>query len=105
MEKMTKIILFVLVVAVIGTGTGFFAYHNGALAKEPTIPEDEAKAIAEEHTGGEVLRIHVEKEGFTSVYEVTVENATGIWEVEIDGETGEILEIEEDDGPEERDDD
>ncbi|UCH89355.1 MAG: PepSY domain-containing protein [Thermoplasmata archaeon] len=107
MEKSTKIILIVIIVALISAGMGFFAYNNGVFAKDPKISEDEAKTIAEEHTGGEAISVHVEKEGFTTVYEVVVVNATGEWEVEIDSQNGDILEIEENDGPEdeERDDD
>ena len=74
MEKITKIVIIVIAVIVIGIGTGFFAYQNGVLARDPEIPEDEAIAIAEEYTGGEVVRVNVEKEGFTTVYEISVEN-------------------------------
>lgn len=105
MKKKLKIALIVVVVAVAAMCISFFAYNTGVLAKDPKISKAEAKAIAEEYTDGEAISIHIEKEGFTSVYEVVVVNVTGQWEVEIDGEDGTVLEVEEDDGPEEREDD
>ena len=93
--------IFVLVLSAISI---VLAYDQGAFAGDPKISEEEAKAIAEEHTNGTAISVELEKEDSSMVYEVIVENATGRYEVEIDADTGEILEVEEDDDDEEDDD-
>lgn len=105
MEKSIKLLLILLIVVIIGGGIGIFAYQTGALAGSPDISEDEAKAIAEEHLGGEAKSVALEKEGMSMVYEVVVVNDNGAFEVEIDADSGEILEVEPDDGLEDEDDD
>jgi len=83
-----------------------YAYNTGVLAGDPEISEEEAKQIALDHMGGgTVLSIELEKEGMSQVYEVVVENDEGVWEVEVDADSGEVLEVEEDDGDEDEDDD
>jgi len=80
-----------------------FAYNTGVLAGDPQISEEEAKQIAEELMGGTALSVELEKEGRSMVYEVVVENDDGVWEVEVDADSGEVLEVEADDGDEEDD--
>ena len=70
------------------------AFAQGVFAASPKISEEEAKQIAEEETGGIAGKVTTEKEGFTTVYEVQVETDKGPAEVEIDAETGEVLEVE-----------
>ena len=62
-------------------------------------------SIAEDHVGGEARSVELEREGTSLVYEVVVENEDGVFEVEIDADSGEVLEVELDDGPEDDDDD
>jgi uncharacterized membrane protein YkoI len=60
------------------------------------VTEDEAEEIALNAVGGgEVMEIAVEKESGSYVYEVEVEYKGDEFEVVIDMETGEVLEIEE----------
>ena len=94
-----------MIVAVISVGTGFFAYNSGVLAGDPQISEAEAKSIAEEHLNGEAKSVKLEKEGISQVYEVIIVNDEGTFEVEIDADSGKILEVEPDDGDEDQDDD
>ncbi|MHA2273972.1 MAG: PepSY domain-containing protein [Candidatus Hodarchaeales archaeon] len=71
---------------------------------KPKISEDEAKRIAEEYLGGTAISVDLEREdddffgGGQLIYEVVVETADGLFEVEIDANTGEVLEVERDDG-------
>ena len=104
-KKKTIVAFLGVFVLVLSTISIVLAYNQGVFAGDPKISEEEAKAIAEEYTNGTAISIELEKEGMSMVYEVVVENATGTWEVEIDANTGEILEVEEDDGDEEDDDD
>ena len=64
------------------------------LADTPAISEDDAKRIAEEETGGVAGDVTSEKEDGILVYEVQVETDDGPAEVEIDANTGEVLEVE-----------
>jgi uncharacterized membrane protein YkoI len=64
------------------------------MAADPAISEDEAKAIAEEETGGVAGDVTTEKEDGKLVYEVQVTTDQGPAEVEIDANTGEVLEVE-----------
>ncbi len=70
------------------------AYAMGALAGSADISEEEAMRIAEEETGGTATKITMEKEGFKVLYEVNVKTDKGPAEVEIDAETGEVVEVE-----------
>ncbi len=63
-------------------------------AASPDISEDEARQIAEEETGGIAGEVTMEKELGKTVYEVQVETDKGPAEVEIDANSGEVLEIE-----------
>lgn len=92
--------VFILIFAAVG----IYLYNTGALAGDPEISEEEAIAIAEEYTNGKATSVELEKEGISMVYEVVCENDTGVWEVEVDADNGDILEIEEDDDDEEDDD-
>ncbi|MFX0210145.1 MAG: PepSY domain-containing protein [Candidatus Hodarchaeota archaeon] len=81
------------------------ATHVFSGAEEAQITEEEAKTIAEEHTDGTAISVTLEKEDdFLElefgqlIYEVIVETETGKYEVEIDAETGNVLEVEPDDG-------
>ena len=66
----------------------------GMFSGDVNISEEEAKSIAEEHTGGPATSVDVEKEDGKTVYEVQVETAEGPAEVEIDAHSGEVLEVE-----------
>ncbi|MHA2232902.1 MAG: PepSY domain-containing protein [Candidatus Hodarchaeales archaeon] len=81
----------------------FLVIANRTFANEdPAISSDEAKRIAEEHTGGTAISVELEREddGLFSgklIYEVVVQTANGYLEVEIDANTGEVIEVEPDD--------
>jgi uncharacterized membrane protein YkoI len=101
-SKKTAIGLAVISLVVIATFS-FIVYRTVAEDK-PKISEDEAKRIAEEYLGGTAISVDLEREdddffgGGQLIYEVVVETADGLFEVEIDADTGEVLEVERDDG-------
>lgn len=99
MKKRTTVwALGVTLVPVISGAGLMIAYTQGVFAGEPTITEEEAKSIAEEHTNGIADSVELEREGSSLVYEVTIANETGRYEVEIDAKDGTILEVEIEEG-------
>ncbi len=62
-----------------------------ASPSEAALTQDEAVAIAEEYTGSTAAFVELEHEGGTVVYSVGLEDGS---EVEVDGNTGDILEVE-----------
>jgi uncharacterized membrane protein YkoI len=58
---------------------------------EAALSQDEAVAIAEQYTGSTAAFVELENEGGTVVYSVELEDGS---EVEVDGNTGDILEVE-----------
>jgi hypothetical protein len=102
MHKAWYIALIVAIVFLVSAGVRFGL--DVASAAEASITEDEAKDIAEAYTDGTAAWVEYEDDEEGPMYEVHIENATGNWEVEVDGDTGEISEIEEDDEGEDDDD-
>ncbi|MYL65100.1 peptidase [Bacillus hwajinpoensis] len=75
------------------------------LIEEAKISEAEAEKIAKEEVSGEVTEKEVEKENGTIVYEFDIKTDAGETEVEIDGMSGEVLQVEVDDEDDEDNDD
>ena len=66
------------------------------LAQYPNrISESQAREIALKEKDGKVVNIKMEKENGKLIYEVEINSGSSNWEVEVDGETGKILEVEE----------
>ncbi|MBH0231411.1 PepSY domain-containing protein [Halobacillus yeomjeoni] len=113
--KLTKKTMIIggLSLAIVG-GAGFlfqgtsvvdevFAQENSKLAEQAKLTEKEAEEIALERVSGEVVESEVEKEDGTIVFEFEIKTDSGVKEVEIDGNSGRVLEVEDED--EEDDDD
>lgn len=65
---------------------------------EFTVTIEQATTIALEQVQGTVLEAEVESEDGTAIWEIEIRDADGtIYEVELDANTGAVLEIEEDD--------
>ncbi|MCR2042681.1 PepSY domain-containing protein [Anaerosalibacter massiliensis] len=59
------------------------------------ISGSEAIEIALRHVPGEVLKVELDTENGILVYEITIRTYTGMYyEVKIDANTGEVIEIE-----------
>ncbi|WP_283152752.1 PepSY domain-containing protein [Guptibacillus hwajinpoensis] len=66
------------------------------LIEEAKISEAEAEKIALEEVSGDVIEKEVEKEDGKIVYEFDIKTDTGEKEVEIDGMSGDVIQVEED---------
>ncbi|WP_273852004.1 PepSY domain-containing protein [Guptibacillus spartinae] len=71
--------------------------NESKLIEEAKISEAEAEKIATEEVAGKVTEKDVEKENGTIVYEFDIKTDAGETEVEIDGMSGEVLQVEVDD--------
>ena len=65
--------------------------------EDAVITEDEAVAIAEEHTGGKAFSVELENEDGYLVYGVHVETDEHKYDVKVDAGTGDVLKVEDDD--------
>lgn len=61
-----------------------------------TISRTTAVQIAQQHVQGQVVNVQLDRENGRLVYEVYIGNAYGIYEVDVDAYTGEVLKIERD---------
>lgn len=108
-DESNRIILALSVMLLLAVAAlSVLVYNSGVLAGDPSISEEEAKQIAEDHFAdynGKAIRVDMEKEGMLIVYEVIVDTDNGRFEVEVDADNGDILEVEEDDGDEDEGDD
>ena len=68
---------------------------------QKTMTESKAGEIALSRVPGTVINIDIEKENGKILYNVEVRDGNGIAEIEIDAETGAVLEVEREDDDEE----
>src|SRR5690625_4425557 len=59
------------------------------------LPEDEAKEKITKQFPGEIVEFELEEKGNKTVYEIDIEGTDRHYDLKIDAETGEILELEE----------
>lgn len=64
---------------------------------DAVITSDEAKAIAEEHTGGTAFSVELENEDGYLVYGVHIEDSDGKYDVKVDAGNGSVLKVDSDD--------
>ena len=81
------------------------AAGQAQLIEEAELTEAEAQEIALGEVAGEVNEVEAEKEGGTIVFEFEIATDTEVKEVEVDGNTGEVLGVEIDDEENEAEDD
>lgn len=104
-----RIVTAIIVLAAAGALAGGVAYAVGrsdddspaesrselaftkAHQDEATVTQDEAEAAALEAQPGTVLESELEAGGDGLIWEVEIEDGTGIYEVTVDAQTGEIL--------------
>lgn len=73
-------------------------------ASDATLSEEDARQIAENETNGTAQEVEFEQEEEGPVYEVLVDADGELKEVEIDGDTGDVLEVEAEDEEDEEED-
>ncbi|WP_349409709.1 PepSY domain-containing protein [Pseudalkalibacillus sp. SCS-8] len=118
MKRFSKKTLFISGLAILLLGGGIFfgtqgldAFANSnqsELIKQADLTIEEAEKAALEEVPGKVTgKTEIEKEDGKLVYEVTIksESDQSLKEVELDANTGEILEVEAEDDEDDDDDD
>lgn len=93
MTKVTKLKALALAVAILASSTAVSAgdredIRNLAATK---VSLTEAIAAAEKHQGGKAVEASLDDDSFKPAYEVSVVKDDRIYEVHVNGETGEIL--------------
>ncbi|WP_291568406.1 MULTISPECIES: PepSY domain-containing protein [unclassified Clostridium] len=58
------------------------------------INSEAAIQIALEQFPGQVMKVEIDYKGDLLIYKVTIKNTTGVYKVEIDANTGQILEVD-----------
>jgi hypothetical protein len=98
---MKKLMLLLSLFLPISLGGYFHVGHAAAHPMQPNthrITESEAKDIAVKKVKGEVVGVILENDDGKAVYEVIVKSAGTVYEVEIDANTGKVLEVEKEGG-------
>lgn len=90
-KKIGMIFGAVVVVAILGLGM----YHSDASQMEPTLTSEEVKSLVSEQYPGEITEIELKKDFNNSVYEVEIDGKGKKYELKIDGNSGEVLKLNE----------
>jgi uncharacterized membrane protein YkoI len=69
---------------------------EGDHAGDATVTPDQAKAIAEDHTGGTAISVELNNEDGYLVYGVIIRDSNGTYDVKVDAGTGQVLKVEPD---------
>ncbi|AQQ53276.1 PepSY domain-containing protein [Planococcus lenghuensis] len=107
--KITKKPLMAGGVAAVVAGGAFFylgtelpgsaqAASQSQLIEQAQLTEAEAQEIALGEAAGDVTEVEVEEEGGAVIFEFEIKTDTGVTEVEVNGDTGEIVGTENEDG-------
>lgn len=90
-----KRILCIAAVAVAGVQMSL--QETAAKPFVPKISEEEARAIALQQVEGEIIDLDLEKEHGTWRYAIDVKTGKKVMDIEIDANTGKVLQVKEDD--------
>jgi uncharacterized membrane protein YkoI len=74
---------------------GFGIYHSNAAQAEPGLSKEEIRALVEEQYPGTITELELDKGFNRAVYEVEVTSNGKEYEIELDGNTGEVLKLQE----------
>lgn len=91
MKKAGLIIGVALCVFVLGLGI----YHTSATEASPEMAEADIEEMVSEQYPGEIASIEKRKEMHNTIYEVKLKNDAKGYTLKVDGDTGEILKIDE----------
>ncbi|WP_052345692.1 PepSY domain-containing protein [Paucisalibacillus sp. EB02] len=93
--KMNKKLIITVSSVAIASVLGFGIYHSNAAQAQPELSEEEIRALVTEQYPGTITEVDIDK-GFNKVvYEVEVESDGKEYEIKLDGNTGEVLKLEE----------
>src|SRR5690625_4299904 len=90
--KKVGIILGVMISTIV---LGFGINHSNASQAEPQLSSEEIKEIVSNEYPGEIIDLTLSEKENEAVYTVNVDANETVYELEMDGNTGEILELRE----------
>src|SRR5690625_402376 len=90
--KKVGIILGVMISAIV---LGFGINHSNASQAEPQLSSEEIKEIVSNEYPGEIIDLTLSEKENEAVYTVNVDANETVYELEMDGNTGEVLELRE----------
>src|SRR5690625_774134 len=90
--KKVGIILGVMISAIV---LGFGINHSNAPQAEPQLSSEEIKEIVSNEYPGEIIDLTLSEKENEAVYTVNVDANETVYELEMDGNTGEVLELRE----------
>lgn len=91
MKKIGIIVGIVVCACVLGLGI----YHSSASVTSPKMSEADIKKMVTEQYPGEIASIEKRKELHNTVYEVELKDSAKGYTLKVDGDTGEILKMDE----------
>src|SRR5690625_2878141 len=88
---------FWMTIGVIGVVTvlGFGVYHSNASQADPTLTPENIKELVQAQYPGTITELQLDKDASGSVYEVEVTNDGVEYELKIDGQSGEVINLKE----------
>lgn len=86
-----------MTIGVIGVVTvlGFGVYHSNASQADPTLTPENIKELVQAQYPGTITELQLDKDANGSVYEVEVTNDGVEYELKIDGQSGEVINLKE----------
>lgn len=86
-----------MTIGVIGVVTvlGFGVYHSNASQADPTLTPENIKELVQAQYPGTITELQLDKDASGSVYEVEVTNDGVEYELKIDGQSGEVINLKE----------
>lgn len=81
----------VIIAAVLGVGI----YHSNASKQSPELSMDDIKQLVADQYPGKITELELDKHGEKSVYELEILNKDKEYDLKLDGDTGEVLSLEE----------
>src|SRR5690554_1766796 len=89
----TKIIA-ALTTILIASGIGVVFFKTGPASAEPKLTVEDIRKVVTESYPGTITELEIEKDGKRPVYEVEIEIDGREYELKIDGNTGEVLKLD-----------
>ncbi len=86
-----------MTIGIIGIVTvlGFGVYHSNASQAEPTLSPDDIDELVKSQYPGTITELELDKDASGSIYEVEIVNDGIEYELKLDGQTGEIINLKE----------
>ncbi|MDY0395359.1 PepSY domain-containing protein [Virgibacillus halophilus] len=92
---MKKKIMLVAAAVIIVAAGGWGVYHSNASQAEPKLSPSDIKQIVQDQYPGEIMELDLDKDFSKAVYTVAIEGEKKIYELKMDGNTGEVLKLKE----------